>query len=106
MIQLPQINFLDVAFEERQEPAMDQASNPKSHFRRYCSRWHQKHLETNLVLRILIPVILFEEKLTCADTLRRPDDVPSDSGYVNSAANSKPSGRYPVMKKLPCKMWK
>lgn len=37
---------------------------------------------------------------TCAETLRSPDDVPSDSGYVNSAANSKPRGRYPVMKNL------
>lgn len=30
---------------------------------------------------------------TCADTLRRPDDTPSDSGYVSSTANSKPKGR-------------
>jgi hypothetical protein len=30
---------------------------------------------------------------TCADTLRRPDDTPSDSGYVSSTANSNPRGR-------------
>lgn len=32
-----------------------------------------------------------------------PDDVPSGSGYVNSAANSNPTGKYPVMKNLH--MW-
>lgn len=31
--------------------------------------------------------------LTCAEQLRRPDEVPSDSGYVSSTANSKPRGR-------------
>ena len=30
---------------------------------------------------------------TCADALSRPEDVPSDSGKVNSAANSNPTGR-------------
>lgn len=30
---------------------------------------------------------------TCAEQLRSPDEVPSDSGYVSSTANSKPSGR-------------
>ena len=28
---------------------------------------------------------------------KRPEEVPSGSGYVNSAANSKPTGKYPVM---------
>ena len=28
---------------------------------------------------------------TCAEALRRPEEVPSDSGYVISAANSKPT---------------
>lgn len=31
--------------------------------------------------------------LTCAEQLRRPEEVPSDSGYVSSTANSKPRGR-------------
>lgn len=30
---------------------------------------------------------------TCAEQLRSPEEVPSDSGYVSSTANSKPSGR-------------
>lgn len=33
------------------------------------------------------------EYFTWADTLRKPDDVASDIGYVISAANSKPIGR-------------
>lgn len=37
---------------------------------------------------------------TWAKALRSPDEVPSDSGYVISTANSKPMGRYPVMKNL------
>lgn len=31
--------------------------------------------------------------LTCTEQLRRPEEVPSDSGYVSSTANSKPRGR-------------
>lgn len=31
---------------------------------------------------------------------KRPEEVPSGAGYVISAANSKPTGRYPVMKNL------
>lgn len=38
--------------------------------------------------------------LTCAEAFSNPDEVPSDSGKVNSAANSKPTGRYPVIKNL------
>lgn len=30
---------------------------------------------------------------TCAEQLRSPEEVPSDSGYVSSTANSKPRGR-------------
>lgn len=30
---------------------------------------------------------------TCAPAFRRPELVPSGSGYVSSAANSKPTGR-------------
>ena len=35
-----------------------------------------------------------------AAALSRPLEVPSGSGYVISAANSNPSGRYPVIKNL------
>jgi len=38
--------------------------------------------------------------LTWAEALSNPLEVPSDSGKVISAANSKPTGRYPVMKNL------
>ena len=31
--------------------------------------------------------------ITCADAFRSPDDVPADTGYVISAANSKPTGK-------------
>ena len=31
--------------------------------------------------------------ITCPDTFRIPDDVPADTGYVISAANSKPTGK-------------
>lgn len=35
-----------------------------------------------------------------AEQLRSPEDVISGSGYVNSAANSKPTAKYPVTKNL------
>jgi hypothetical protein len=35
---------------------------------------------------------------TCADPLRSPEVVPSAMGKVSSAANSKPIGKYPVIK--------
>lgn len=38
--------------------------------------------------------------ITWTTAFNNPLDVPSDSGYVNSAANSNPTGKYPVMKKL------
>lgn len=38
--------------------------------------------------------------VTWAEQLSRPEEVPSPSGKVSSTANSKPSGRYPVMKNL------
>lgn len=38
--------------------------------------------------------------LTWAEALSKPDEVPSGSGNVSSAANSKPTGKYPVMKNL------
>ncbi len=37
--------------------------------------------------------------VTCADVFSKPHEVPSLSGYVTSAASSKPTGKYPVMKK-------
>ena len=42
--------------------------------------------------------------ITWAEPLSRPDEVPSDSGKVSSTANSKPRGRYPVMKNLQDKV--
>lgn len=44
-------------------------------------------------------------QVTWDEAFRSPDDVPSDSGNVSSTANSKPSARYPVMKKLQTGSW-
>lgn len=40
----------------------------------------------------------YSYNLTCAEEFRRPHELPSGSGYVTSAANSNPTGKYPVMK--------
>lgn len=37
---------------------------------------------------------------TWAEAFRRPEAVPSAIGKVSSDANSKPIGKYPVMKNL------
>lgn len=36
----------------------------------------------------------------CAAKFSKPEEVPSGSGYVNSTANSNPTGSNPVMKNL------
>ena len=61
------------------------------------------HITETLSIMARIPIVRMMPN-TCADAFSSPEDVPSDSGNVNSAANSNPTGRYPVMVSLKFKL--